>query len=98
MSETTVINDFECITSYKIDTEAIKIPAWHTPDYKVVAAYKIGMRHAINHFYGEEADPDWPFNVKSWAVNPYTENRPSVFYSFIAGFSERWADLKRDEK
>jgi len=82
---------------YKIDTKTVPIPLWPTPDHKITKAFKDGARHATNHFYEEEPDPDWPFGVNSWAINPYTENRPGAFYSWIAGFCEEWANLKRVE-
>lgn len=81
---------------FKIDTKTIAIPMWSTPDHKVIKAYKDGKRHATNHFYDEERDPDWPYNVHSWSVNPYSENRPAAFHSWIAGFCEQWAELVRN--
>lgn len=83
---------------YTVDTKNIPIPLWPTPDHKIKKAFNDGKLHATNHYYGEEVDPDWPFNVKSWAVNQYSENRPGAFYSWIAGFEEQWADLIRAEK
>jgi hypothetical protein len=83
---------------FKIDTATIKIPRWPTPQHKVTKAFNDGKLHALNHYYDEEPDPDWPYGVKSWSVNPYSENRPAAFYSWIAGFCEQWADLVRDEK
>lgn len=82
----------------KIDTKTIPVPMWPTEDYKVKKAYNDGKLHATNHYFDEEIDPDWPYGVKSWAVNPYSENRPAAYYSWIAGFNEGWADLVRDEK
>ena len=82
---------------FKINTSEIKIPLWPTPKHKIEKAFKDGQRHATNHYYKEDPNPDWPFGVKSWSVNPYSENRPAAFYSWLAGFSEQWAELVRQE-
>lgn len=82
----------------KVDVKNISIPCWPTPKYKIDKAFADGSRHAINHYYKEEADPDWPFGVKSWAINPYSENRPGAFYAWLSGFSEMWGELIRNER
>ena len=74
------------------------IAAWATPPHLLEKAFKEGKRHATNHYYGEAPNPEWPFNVKSWSVNIYSEKRPGAFYSFIAGFCEQWGELIRQEK
>jgi hypothetical protein len=83
---------------HKIDTDKINIPAWPTQKHMLEKAFKDGKCHAVNHYYGEEADPDWPFGVKSWAVNPYSDNRPGAHYSWVAGFAEMWGELIRQER
>jgi len=82
----------------KVDTNLIQIPQWKTPDHAIARAFSDGKKHAVNHFYGEEPNKDWPYGVKSWAVNPCTENRPGAFYSWLAGFCEQWAELVRNEE
>jgi hypothetical protein len=83
---------------FTIDTNLIAIPMWATPEHSIKKAYNDGKKHALNHYYGEECNPDWPCGVKSWAVNPYSENRPSAFCSWMAGFMEQWAELVRNER
>lgn len=83
---------------FTIDTRAIAIPMWETPDHKIKKAFNDGRRHALNHYHGEPPNPDWPCGVKSWAVSPYTECRPSAFHSWIAGFSEEHARLVRADR
>lgn len=85
-------------TLKKVDVKLIPIPQWKTPDHAIARAFKDGKLHATNHFYGEEPNPDWPYGVKSWAVNPCTENRPGAFYAWLAGFCEQWAELVRNEE
>lgn len=82
----------------KINTKNIPIPLWATEDHKVHKAYNDGKRHANSHYFEEAIDPDWPYNVKSWAVNPYSENRPAAFYSWMAGFCEEWSNLVRADR
>ncbi len=81
----------------KMNTDEIAVPTWKTPAHKITKAFNDGKTHAVNHWYGEEVNPDWPDGVKSWAVNPYSECRPSAFHCWIAGFCEKWAELKRAE-
>ena len=83
---------------YTIDTKKINVAEWATPDHKIKKAFSDGKLHAINHWYDEEPNPDWPFNVKAWNVNQYSENRPGAFYSWIAGFEEQWGELVRSER
>jgi len=83
---------------FAIDTKSIVIPMWETPEHKIKKAFNDGKKHALNHYYNEECDPDWPCGIKSWTVNPYSENRPSAFYSWIAGFSEEYARLVRNDR
>ena len=82
----------------KINTDEIKIPMWATPPHKITKAFKDGELHAVNHWFGEEANPDWPYGVKSWAVNPYSDCRPSAYYCWIGGFAEKWGELVRRER
>lgn len=82
---------------HKIDTSTIKPLAYPTEDYKVRNAFKLGREHARNHFFGEETDPDWMSYV-TWAHNPYTIERPAVFYSWIGGFYEQYSELIKNEK
>jgi hypothetical protein len=86
------------VRPHRIDTSKIIVPMWATPDYKLTKAINDGKKHAINHWYGEEADKKWHHSVKSWAINPYAESRPSAFHCWIAGFSEQWAELVRDKQ
>lgn len=83
---------------YKVDTKTISVPLWKTPKHKIDKAFADGEKHAVNHYFKEEPDPDWPFGVKSWAVNPYSDNRPGAFYAWIAGFCEMHGELVRQER
>lgn len=82
----------------KIDTDKIAVPTWKTEPHKIKKAFSDGEKHAVNHWHGEEPDPLWVPSVTSWAVNPYSECRPSAFHCWIAGFCEKWAELVRDNK
>ena len=97
MSDTETDTKTTPLRLFKINTKDIKVLPWPTPDHKIKKAFSDGKKHAVNHWHGEEADRDWPFGVKSWSVNPYNASRPAVFHSWIAGFSEQWAELLRQE-
>jgi hypothetical protein len=81
-----------------IDTNEISIPPWDTPAHKIKRAYSDGQLHAQNHFYDIEPDPNFPFGVDNWAYNPYSPNRPGLYYAFKSGFYEEWAKLNRGTK
>lgn len=78
---------------HQVNTKEIPIPPWATPSHKITKAFKDGEVHAVNHWFDEEIEPDSMF--KSWDTNPYTPNRPASFYSWLAGFAEKWAELTR---
>jgi hypothetical protein len=82
----------------KINTDEIKIPMWATPAHKIIKSFKDGELHAVNHWFNEEPEPDWPYGVKSWAVCPYSDCRPDAYYSWMAGFSAKWGELARGER
>ena len=65
--------------------------AYPTEMYKIDNAFKLGIEHAQLHFNGEELDPERP--TVAWSQNPYTIDRPSVHYSWAAGFCEEWSRL-----
>lgn len=75
----------------KVNVNDIPVPMWETPEHKIKKAFNDGVTHANNHWNNEITEEE----MKSWAINPYTKNRPSVYYSWIAGFYEQWANLKR---
>jgi hypothetical protein len=83
-----------------IDIKNIPDPGFPTSFDKVRRAYVQGERHAENMFNGvrinEGDDPNLPSGVRHWNDNPYTPTRPAVYYAFIAGFSEKWANLNRE--
>ena len=79
----------------QINTDDIPIPPWITPRHKVTKAFTDGEIHALNHWHNEDPNPNWLSNVKSWSSNPYTKDRPATYYSWQAGFCEKWAELVR---
>lgn len=80
-----------------IDAVLIEPLAYATEKYKIDNAYKLGVVHATNHYYDEELDPFAGTNITSWAQNPYTPCRPSVYFAWCAGFYETIGNLKREE-
>ena len=89
--------EIKTIELLAMDTSKIAVPQWATPCYKIKRALEDGKLHATNHFFSEEKNPDWPFGVNSWSINPYTIDRPGAFYAWVAGFCEQWGELVRQE-
>ncbi|AZU97915.1 hypothetical protein [Vibrio phage LP.1] len=81
----------------QINVDEIEPLAYATEKYKIDNAYKLGAVHAQNYYYDEELDPFAGTNITSWAQNPYTPCRPSVYLSWAAGFYETIGNLKREE-